>query len=183
MTKSYFIFLIAFLTQSVQLIGQDTLETSGDRQYYDSAHYSVVLGDYVTGERFLKCYMNRKTNLDSWTTYYKNGQLKEHGKMTNSNHIYVGKWEYYKDTGQLDSIVDYDKRYPISFFKAIEIAKTKDFPTMDVTETIYKDIAYWQFARWRQNKEGHGRTANILLISKQTGATLIPDDLILIRSH
>jgi hypothetical protein len=176
MNKINVFILIAFSLFITKVFGQDNSETSGKRQYYDSAHFSIILGEYQTGERFLKCYINKETRLDYWTTYYKNGQRKEIGYMTTRNHIYVGEWKYYKENGQLDSIVNYDEIFPISYFDAIEIAKTKDFPKSHISETTHEQKEYWQFVRWT-NKEGE-----VLLVNKQTGEIVMPN-LIMISSH
>ena len=161
---------------------KDTLRTSGERQYYDSAHFYIIRGKYVSGAKFLDCYQNKLTKLDSWKEYHENGQLKNEGVMTYCNHIYVGTWNYYSSSGELDSVVNYDNKHPISYFKAVEIAGTKGFkmPDMEVTETTYKNKTYWQIARWIENSNHNGQTAEFIFIDNKTGQIVKPDDLKLI---
>ena len=158
--------------------GQSKLETSGDRQYYDSSYFSITRGKYVSGELFLECYENKHTKLDSWKEYFKNGKLKKEGLMTNAEHIYVGTWKYYSSSGKIDSIVNYDNKYPISYFKALEIAETKNFkmPDMQLTEITYNNKKYWLVARWSEKPDHSGRTAECILIDKFTGEVIKPVD-------
>ena len=143
-----FIFLSLFiLHDSLPSFAQDTSQTNGERQYFDSAYFSIIRGNYVTGERFFECYQNKLTKLDSTREYYQNGKLKEEGIMTSSNHIYVGVWRYYSQSGGLNSVVNYDNKQPISYFKALKIAETKGFrmPDIEVDETTYKNKKYCKF--------------------------------------
>lgn len=172
--------LILFLLGTISSFGQDNLRTSGERKYYDSAQYSIILGKYVSGSKFLENYQNKLTKLDTWKEYYENGQLLKEGVMTNSNHIYIGIWKYYSPSGKLDSVINYDKKYPISYFKALEIAGTNGFkmPDMEVTETVYENKLYWNITRWTQNKDGSGESAEYILINKITGEVVKPKNLI-----
>ena len=124
----------------------DALRTSGERKYYDSAHFTIVRGKYISGAKFIDVYENKQTGLDSWTEYYENGQLKEEGLMTNSNHIYVGNWNYYSSTGKLDSAVNYDEKYNISYFDAVEILTKAGYKDQlaDISLTTEDNITYWE---------------------------------------
>ncbi|MCW3083114.1 MAG: hypothetical protein JWP12_480 [Bacteroidetes bacterium] len=169
-----------FILGTISSFGQNTLRTNGDRKYYDSAQYSIILGKYISGEKYIACYQNKLTKLDSWKEYYENGQLKEDGLMTNGNDIYVGTWKYYSSSGKTDSIVNYDTKYPISYFKAVKIAETKGFkmPDMEVTETCDITGNYWDITRWTENKEHSGQNAEFILINKITGEVIKPTNII-----
>lgn len=172
------VILIFLLSCTFPLFGQD--ETAGKREYYDSANFNVIIGRYVSGELFLKSYGNKLTKLDSWEQYYKNGQLKKIGTMTTGNHIYVGIWKYYSQSGKLDSVVNYNKKFRISYFEAIKIAKKNGFemPEMEIEETIYKGKSCWEISRWTENEDHTGQTAEFILIDKKTGKVIKPNDII-----
>lgn len=156
---------------------KDTLRTSGDREYLDSANFSIIRGKYVSGVKFIEVYQNKLTKLDDWKEYYENGQLKEEGIMTNAHHNYIGVWKYYSSTGKLDSIVNYDKKYPISYFTALRIAEKKGFkmPDMEVTLKVDSLRTFWQIARWTENENHSGQTAEAILIDVETGKVIKPD--------
>jgi hypothetical protein len=155
---------------------KDTLRTSGDREYIDSANFSIIRGKYVSGAKFIEVYQNNLTKLDNWKEYYENGQLKEEGIMTNAHHNYVGIWKFYSPIGKLDSIIDYDKKYSISYFDALEIAEKKGFkmPDMEVTLQVDSLNTFWQIARWTENENHNGQTAEAILIDTKTGKVIKP---------
>jgi hypothetical protein len=159
----------------------DTQRTSGDREFIDSAHFSIIRGKYISGAKFIDVYQNKLTKLDSWKEYYENGQLKKEGLMTTSNHNYVGIWKYYSDSGRLDSLVDHDKKYRISYYRALEIAKKNGFemPDMEVSLHHENDTVYWQIARWRENEEHTGRSAEFMLIETGSGKVSRPDYMLM----
>lgn len=155
---------------------KDTLRTSGDREYIDSANFSIIRGKYISGAKFIDVYENKLTKLDHWKEYYENGQLKEEGIMTNGNHIYVGIWKYYSNSGKVDSIIDHDKKYPISYYSALRIAEKKGFkmPNMEVTLQVDSLNIFWQVARWTENENHGGQTAEVILIDTKTGKVTKP---------
>jgi hypothetical protein len=173
----YLLIVLCLLAQIV--FAQKPLETSGERRFYDSANYSIIRGNYVSGQKYLECYENRITKLDSWKLFYKNGQVKEEGLMTNSSHIYVGVWKYYSKSGKIDSIVDYDKKQPISYFNALKVAESSGFTLANSTvdRCTYKQKEYWQIVRWTEKADHSGTSAEILLIDINTGEIIRPKDL------
>jgi hypothetical protein len=155
---------------------KDILRTNGDREYIDSANFQIIRGKYVSGNKFIDVYENKLTKLDNWKEYYENGQLKAEGIMTNGNHIYVGIWKYYSNLGKVDSMIDHDKKYPISYYSALRIAEKKGFkmPDMEVTLKVDSLNTYWQIARWTENENHGGRTAEAILIDTRTGKVTKP---------
>ncbi len=156
---------------------KDTLRKSGDREYIDSANFSIIRGKYVSGAKFIEIYQNKLTKLDNCKEYYENGQLKEEGIMTNAHHNYVGVWKYYSTTGKLDSVIDYDKKYSISYFDALKIAEKKGFemPDMEVTLQVDSLNTFWQIARWTENENHSGQAAEAILIDTKTGKVTKPE--------
>lgn len=156
---------------------KDTLITSGDREYIDSANFYIIRGKYISGEKFIEVYENKLTKLDSRKEYYKNGQLKEEGIMINAHHNYVGVWKYYSIAGKLDSLIDYDKKYPISYFDALKIAAKKGFkmPHIEVTVQVDSSKTFWQITRWKENESHSGQTAEAILIDTKTGKVTKPN--------
>jgi antitoxin component YwqK of YwqJK toxin-antitoxin module len=164
------------VTSAVNYETKDTLRTSGDREYIDSANFHIIRGKYVSGNKFIDVYENKLTKLDNWKEYYENGQLKQEGLMTNGNHIYVGIWKYYSNSGKVDSIIDYDKKYPISYYSALVIAEKKGFkmPDMEVALQVDSLNTSWQIARWTENENHGGQTAEAILIDTKTGKVTKP---------
>jgi len=156
---------------------KDTLRTNGDREYIDSANFHIIRGKYISGAKFIDVYENKLTKLDNWKAYYENGKLKEEGIMTNANHIYLGVWKYYSNAGEIDSIIDYDKKYTISYFTALKIAEKKGFkmPDMEVTLKVDSVNTFWQVAKWTENNNYSGQTADAILIDTKTGTVTKPD--------
>lgn len=165
------------VTNTIIRVTKDTLRTNGDREYIDSANFHIIRGKYISGAKFIEVYENKLTRLDNWKEYYENGQLKEEGIMTNANHIYAGVWKYYSNTGKTDSIIDYDKKYTISYFTALKIADKKGFkmPDMEVTLKVDSVNTFWQIARWKENDNHSGQTAEAILIDTKTGKVTKPD--------
>lgn len=155
---------------------RDTLRTSGYREYLDSGNFHIIRGKYVSGNKFIDVYENKLTKLDNWKEYYENGQLKEEGIMTNAHHYYVGIWKYYSTKGKLDSTIDYNKKYPISYFDALKIAEKKGFkmPDMEVTLQVDSLNTFWQIARWAENEKHSEQTAEAILIDTKTGKVIKP---------
>ena len=86
------------LNPSTEITNEEFEKINGERNYRDSSTYSIIEGNYQTGEKYLLVYCNKDTKLDLWKEFYPNGKLKVEGSMTTSNHIYVGKWKYYSET-------------------------------------------------------------------------------------
>jgi antitoxin component YwqK of YwqJK toxin-antitoxin module len=150
--------------------------TSLEREYIDSANFHIIRGNYKSGSKYIEVYENKSTKLDNWKEYYENGQLKEVGLMTYSNHILVGIWKYYSKNGKIDSIVDYDKKYPVSYFEALKIAEKKGFkmPEIEVTLQVDNTTTFWQIARWTDNENHSGQNAEVIFIDTKTGKVKKP---------
>lgn len=166
-------------TESINAVSNtsaDTSSTSGERTYTDSAHFHIIRGKYVSGNRFIEVYQNTQTKLDHWKEFYENGQLKQEGMMTSVHNNYVGEWKYFSHTGQLDSVVDYDKKYPVSYFAALKIAEKNGFKMPDIEVTLQVDNlnTYWQIARWKENENHGGQTADAIHIDTKTGKVTKP---------
>ena len=158
------------------LLYQDTLRTSGEREYKDSSHFSITRGWYKSGAKFIEVFDNHQTRLDNWKEWYENGQLRKMGKMTNGNHIYVGIWNYYAPDGRLDSMVDYEKKYQVAYFAALKIASGQGYkmPHIEMEITDNKGKKYWQVARWHEKPDHTGQDAEVILIDTETGAVSKP---------
>lgn len=153
----------------------DTQRTSGDRQYLDSAHYHIIRGKYISGAKFIESYENKRIKLVSWKEYYENGHLKKQGTMTSAIHIPIGIWTYYSSEGGVDSVVNYDRPYRVSYFKALKIAEKKGFKMPDIEIKLKTDstFIYWEIARWTMNESD--ATAEVILIDTETGKVTKPE--------
>ncbi|MGV3611484.1 MAG: hypothetical protein ACO1N0_11070 [Fluviicola sp.] len=154
-----------------------TLKAADEREYMDSANFHIIRGNYASGNKFMEVYENRLTKLDNWKEYYENGQLKCQGVMTTGNHIYVGIWKYYSPSGKIDSIVDHDKKYPVSYSSALRIAAKKGFkmPDMEVELQVDGSKTFWEVQRWTENENQDGQSAEIILINTRSGKVTKPE--------
>lgn len=149
----------------------------GQRASFDSLHFSIIRRNHKNGKLYIEAITDKKSKIDSWNEYYENGLKKEQGQMITSNHHYIGKWEYFSENGDLDSIVDYDAKQPIHYFKAITIAKENGFemPDMEVNKTYEDDKMYWEVSKWTEMESGGGQTAETILIDSETGKVTKPE--------
>ncbi len=161
---------------------KDTLRTSGKRVFIDSADVHIIGGYYVSGAKFLEVYQNHTTKLDYRKEFYENGQLKVEGSMINIDHTYIGVWKYFSSSGNLDSIVDYDKKYPISYPNALVIAEKEGFKIPDLIirlhceKTSGKIQLYWEATCWSEKEDKNGIiAAKTILIDVNTGKVTIPE--------
>ena len=99
----------------------------GESTYFDSLHFHIIRRKFKNGNTYIESITDHETKIDSWKEYYYNGLSKESGRMTTSSHHYIGKWEYYSEQGKLDSLIDFEIKEPISYFKVIKIAKNHGF--------------------------------------------------------
>jgi hypothetical protein len=161
---------------------KDTLRTSGKRVFVDSADVHIIRGYYVSGAKYLEVYQNHTTKLDYSKKFYENGQLQVEGTMINIDHTYIGIWKYFSSSGNLDSIVDYDKKYPISYQNALSIAEKEGLIMPDLVIRLHyekvsdKGQTYWEVARWRAKEDESGIIAvKTILIDVNTGKVIIPE--------
>ena len=109
--------------------------------------------------------------------FYENGQLKKVGTATKQHDIYVGIWKFYSENGQLDSVINYDNKYKISYLNALKIAAQNDYydPDVEVNLTKEKNKTFWEFTSWSENATQSGMTGKILLIDAETGTVTKPE--------
>ena len=138
--------------QNPKLVSNDMRKSS------DSLNFKIVRGKYISGSRHVEIIQDENTKLYYWKQFYPNGKLKEEGKMTKNNRIYVEKWKYYSENGQLDSIIDYDKKLKIPYFKALQIAKGNGYEMpMEVDLVKNEGKLSWEFTKWKsENRSGKG---------------------------
>ena len=149
----------------------------GKRTSFDSLHFSIIRKKHKNEKLYIEAITDKKSKIDSWKEYYENGLIKVRGRMTTSNHIYIGKWEYFSENGKLDHIEDYDAKQPIPYFKAINIASENGFeiPNMEVTKAYEDDKIYWKISRWKVLEDGVRKTAETILIDSESGKITIPE--------
>ena len=165
------------LNPTEEIMDEEFEKINGERKYRDSLSFHIIEGNYKTGEKYLLVYCNKYTKLDSWKEYYPNGKLKVEGIMTTSNHLYVGKWNYYSENGLLDSSVNYDEKLDINYYEAIEIGEQRGFrlPECEVTLTSNGQDTNWQITKWRENVKHSGQTGVAILINSKTGKVTKPN--------
>lgn len=145
-------------------------------EYTDSAHFHITRRYYVSGKPYLINYSNKRTLLDSCRTFYENGVLKEEGLMTSLYHINVGTWKSYSRTGQIETSTDYDKLFPVSYFKALTIAASYGYhnPDIDIALHTSGKRTAWEITRWKADEIGRGRNGEQILIDTKTGKITRP---------
>ena len=145
------------------------LVSNENRQWKDSLNFIVVRGKYISGSKHVEIIEDKLTKLYNWKLFYPNGKLKEKGLITKDNRFCVGKWEYYSDSGKKDSIIDFDRKIKVSYFKAIEIANKNGYELPEIEIDLEKigNRTYWQIRKWNM-KNGSGNSVT-LLIDSRTG--------------
>ncbi|XOV66571.1 MAG: hypothetical protein ACFHU9_13165 [Fluviicola sp.] len=149
----------------------------GKRVYFDSSHYSIIRRWHEDTILMLESITNRNTKIESWIEYYSNGKVKDSGEMTSVNHNKIGEWKYYSESGKLDSIINYDSKYPISYKKALSIAAKNGYfmPEIEIFQSIEENNRYWKVIRWTEQPGGGGREGDVLLIDIIRGKISKPD--------
>lgn len=134
----------------------------GRRVYKDSLHFSIVRRWFDNENLFIEYITDTNTNLVVESEYYENGKLKEIGTLTYPSHIPIGEWRYYSESGNLDSIVDYDEKYPISYWEALEIAGSNGISGNYVQVSLKEDgDTKWLVRYLHGPKKNHGVTINV----------------------
>lgn len=135
-----------------------------NREWKDSLNFIVVRGKYISGSKHLEIIENKLNKLYNWKQFYPNGKVKEIGLITKDNRFCVGKWEYYNENGKIDSIVDFDKKIRVSYFKAIKIASQNGYelPELEVDIEKIETKTFWQIRKWNM-KNGSGKSMTLLI--------------------
>lgn len=126
----------------------------GRAEYYDSLHYHVIRRWYENGRPMLVSLDDNREKITIWREYYVNGRIKEEGSMVSSVNIPIGIWNHYEPNGTITRRVDHDRDHPISYRKALEIAKQNGLAPegADVALLSEKGRTYWQIVHWVQGQ-------------------------------
>ncbi len=140
------------------------LVSNENREWKDSLGFIVVRGKYISGALHVEIIEDKQTKIYYWKQFYLNGQLKEVGSMTKDEIICFGKWTYYFENGQIDTIIDYDRMLPITYAKALDIANAQGFkmPALDIDIVTIQNKQYWQIRKWIM-EYGDGISSTILI--------------------
>ncbi len=130
----------------------------GIRHSIDSMNYQIIRRWKDDMTPIIESITNELTNIDHWKEYHTNGQLKSVGFMTTSVHSYIGEWKYYSDSGKLDSIVDYDKKYKVPFCEFYQIAKDKGLTGKTSQINFDTEQRKWRIEKWNYGKESASAT-------------------------
>lgn len=167
--------LLIFLDSSANCQIIPSNDSIGQRDYKITHRYLRITARYKSGEAYFKSSTFRNTGVEEWTEYYRNGCIKERGKRL-LHFEKVGVWEYYSPNCEVDSIVDYDKRFPISYYKALSIAKKegcyKAFRKgrIEVYLIDNNGKTCWEFIRWNRTKyKAKSTTGEAILVDVNSG--------------
>lgn len=131
----------------------DSQNEFGIRQTVDSLSYDIIRRWTMEGIPIIESVSNEYTNIDLWKDFYENGSLRKTGYMTTSNNTYIGTWKYYSKTGQLDSIVNYDKKYKISFCDFYKICEEKKLTGKSSLINFNSKQRKWRIEKWIYEKD------------------------------
>jgi len=70
---------------------------------------------------------NTNNNIELCKEYHENGVLRSQGYMTSFYGTPIGIWNFYSSKGNLDSTVNYDRLYGLSFCEFYKICKQRHF--------------------------------------------------------
>jgi hypothetical protein len=154
-----------------------SLAVRDNPEYLDSGNFRITREYFPSGGKFLEIYQDHKSKLDLRNEYFENGRIKESGQMTSQSKIKVGIWKYYSQKGEVDSLVDHDSEYTVSYFDALAIAKRYELtmPEIEISVTNQKQKRYWQIALWQENEDHVAQTSKLILIDMGTGKVTKPD--------
>ena len=145
--------------------------TLGNRESFDSSSFHIIRRYYVSGHKFMESCEDSLTKLETWREWYESGQLKEEGQFACRSWP-IGTWKFYASNGMLDSSIDYDKKYNISYFKALAIAGKRGYrmPAANMEVVSEKQVTYWQFIQCPQDQGGNSsRKCDVLRVNTKTG--------------
>ena len=146
-----------FLKLDNELIGKyekiDTKNEYGIRQTVDSINYSIIRRWKDDMTPIIESITNKSTSIESWKKYHENGKIKEFGFMTSSKHTKIGKWKYFSDSGKLDSIVNYDSKYRLSFCEFYKIVCDKNLTGKTSLIEFNEQKRKWVIEKWTYNKD------------------------------
>jgi hypothetical protein len=101
----------------------------------DSMNYTIIRRWTKRKKPIIESIENDLTHIEFWRGYNEKGILEEEGYMTSSSETQIGIWKYYsKRTKKLDSLVDYDKQYKVSFCEFYTICQKQEM--LNETSTI-----------------------------------------------
>jgi hypothetical protein len=138
----------------------------GIRHSIDSINYQVIRRWNYDMIPIIESISNKLTNIDFDKEYHDNGQLKAVGFKTASNHTFIGRWKYYSDSGKLDSVVDYDKKYKVSFCDFYQIAENNRMTGKTSKINFNPDKRVWRVEKW--NYEENSATGIELQVDSMT---------------
>lgn len=100
---------------------QQLYDKKGTEMHWDTLGYSISTITSSTGKLKRESYLNPIVNL-AYIKSYKEDKKSECGFLCNSEK--VGIWKYFSVEGEIDSLVDYEKKRNVSFCEIFEIAKS-----------------------------------------------------------
>ena len=130
------------------------LDTVYDRLEFliDSSNYEIVVKEYLTGISIVRSIKNKITNIAYWNQYHDNGEIKWKG-YTSGYIQRIGKWEYYSENGNLDSIANYAENRVIDYCEAREILEKEEMDKDDLDYSYDYDNNYWSIKNWTVDKK------------------------------
>ncbi len=131
----------------------DTKNEYGLRQTVDSINYAIIRRWKEDKTPILEHISNEYSSIDSWKAYYEDGKVKEFGFMTTSNHTKIGAWNYFSESGKIDSIINYDEKYKVSFCEFYKIAADKNLTGKTSIIEFDSEKRKWIIEKWLYNKD------------------------------
>lgn len=184
---SFIILLIACDRNVEQQVGERTVESQTILDSAKSLDTKALENNseeirrwYPNGGLRLKVSPNVHGSLDHWTEYYENGKIKEEGLMVKGFHFQVGTWTYYNSQGEVDSMINFDETYPVSYFDALKIAEEHGYVGDDLEVSLVQDQnrIEWKVCRWVVNPSESGNIGigEGVLINVESGKVRKPDN-------
>jgi antitoxin component YwqK of YwqJK toxin-antitoxin module len=120
----------------------------GIRHSIDSINYKIIRRWENDGTPILESISNKLINIDHWVEYYNNGKIQKIGYLTSTHHKRIGKWQYFSQSGELDSIVNYDIKYKVSFCEFYRISQEKGLTGENSYFDFDERSRKWQIIKW-----------------------------------
>lgn len=137
----------------------------------DSAGY-VITRHRDTSMRLLsECKAAKTESWDVQVIYNTNGRIGATGKSLPDKETRIGKWRFYSEKGELDSLIDYDKLYRVPFEKALSMALRRGYKNENRKVMIEGEgkNCRWIFETDRTSVGGNSEWITRIEINTRTG--------------
>jgi hypothetical protein len=145
-------------------------EAAGARYNIDSLQFSIVRQYDFNDKLVSESIANDITDICSYKEYHENGSVKNAGYMTNDYFTPIGIWQYRSPAGEIDSTVNHDKKYKITFCEFYKIAEERGLTGSTSNFRFHASTGKWEINKWSypKNKKPFYKGIELFVETKKT---------------